>query len=51
MLNQNTKFEIKSNRLVRIQSITLRRISNGILKDKVISKVSYKSLCKKEQEC
>ena len=43
MLNQNTKFEIKSNRLVRIQSMTLRRISNRILKDKVTSKVSYES--------
>ena len=44
MLNQNTKFEIRSNRLVRNQSITLRRISNRILKDKVTSKVSYESL-------
>ena len=42
-MNQNTKFEIKSNRLVRIQSMTLRRISNRILKDKVTSKVSYES--------
>ena len=44
MLNQNTEFEIKSDRLVRIQSMTLRRISNRILKDKVTSKVSYESL-------